>query len=462
MRAEIAMAQRTFPCTSCSAPIEVPDDYFRALIACPHCGLAHFRLTGKAALSGAAPSAASPLPGAASPTPTYPSAPYPGQAPFAGPSGVPYPQPMGPQPYPRQGAPYPAPFPGQPFRPQFGGYAPLPQKSNKGLFIGLGIAGGVILMVLVLAAIPLIAGSAGANSSEDWYQYTSTEGGFSAKFPKKPLEDSEVKQTGLGPRTMYRAMCVSGGVNYEVIYFDLGEGPEANFEFDANSGFAHAADGMKGRVVSTERITVCGVPAGKGVIENDNGYRGEMACLRVGNRVYIIACERALAFSTINFQVFLDTFSLGAGKGAGPTSQDQWWSLYKPGATWTIRTTNRLPGGQKHINCMRAEVKSVSAGGARVKFVMLDQDMKPMAGIPDTLTDVLPPQSSGEPDQKVLARGEETLGQWATKWVEIDQGRSRTKIWYSVEFGTHLLIKSETTGDQMRSTSELIAFERGK
>lgn len=459
------MAQRTFPCTSCGAPIEVPDSYFKALIACSRCGLAHQRLTGNAALAGAAPAgAASGFPGAASPPMQgRTGVPNPAQAPFPRQVGVPYPQPMGPQPFPRQGgAPYPAPFPGQPFPAQFGGYAPLPKKSNKGLVIGLGIGGGVLFLILVLAAIPLIAGSAGVNSSEGWHEYTSTQGGYTIKFPKVPIEDSEVKQTGLGPRTMHRAMCVHGGINYEVIYFDLGEGPEEDFEFDANLGFAHAADGVKGRVVSTDRITVCGLPAGKGVIENDDGYRGEMVCMRVGNRVYIIGCERALKLSTINLQVFLDTFKLGSGKEGGASSTDQWRALYKPGATWTLRTSTQFGGMEPQVSYMRTEVKSVSERGAKVKFVMLDKDMKPLAGMPDTLTEIpLPKPVIGRP-QKELARGEEKIGQWETTWVEYEQGSSRTKTWTSSEFGQHLIIKSEMKDRQVLSTSELIAFERGE
>jgi len=257
-------------------------------------------------------------------------------------------------------------------------------------------------------------------------------------------------------------MCVHGGINYEVIYFDLGEGPEENFEFDANLGFAHAADGVKGRVVSTDRITVCGLPAGKGVIENDDGYRGEMVCMRVGNRVYIIGCERALKLSTINLQVFLDTFKLGSGKGGGASSTDQWRALYKPGATWTLRTSTQFGGMEPQVSYMRTEVKSVSERGAKVKFVMLDKDMKPLAGMPDTLTEIpLPKPVIGRP-QKELARGEEKIGQWETTWVEYEQGSSRTKTWTSSEFGQHLIIKSEMKDRQVLSTSELIAFERGE
>ena len=292
------MAQRTFACTACGAPIEVPEGYFRAKISCNACRAEHNRLTGQAigdASPGALPRGIPARPVAAYPPPGQPM-----------PQRAPYPAPYPPQ----QGASYPAPFPGRPFPQQYGGYAPLPAKSNKGLFIGLGIAGGVVLLILALAAIPLIVGGADVNSSAEWVDYTSSAGGYSVKFPQRPREDASEENTNLGSRTMHTTQCLNGGVTFEVIYFDLGPGHESEYEFDAGVGFASAADSVKGHVVSTSATTVAGYPATQGVIENTKGYRGEMVTLRVGNRVYIIGCERQFGSASINLKVFSDTFRL--------------------------------------------------------------------------------------------------------------------------------------------------------
>ena len=461
------MAQRTFPCTSCGAPIEVPDDYFKSQIGCPACGMPHHRLTGNA-VNAASPLAPATQPAPAAARPPFPRAtgvPYPNTAqplPQARPGGVPYPQPTG-QPFPRQGAPYPAPFPGQAYPGQFGSYAPLPQKSNKGLIIGISIAGGVVLLILILAAIPLIAGSASNESSEDWYEYTSASGGYSVKFPKKPLEDSSVQQTALGPRTMYRALCTSGGVQYQVIYFDLGQGDPSEYEWDPNGGFSGAADAMKGRVVSTSTTTLAGQSAPMGIIENDNGYRGELATLRVGNRVYIVGCERGTRLGDIKLKVFTDTFKLGSGQVASASLEDQWRALYKPGASWTYRTTTNMNGVGPQTSCHRIEVKSVDSKVAKVKFVMLDKDMKPMSGMGDVLNDVpMPKAAAGSRPPKELGRGQEKIGSWETTWIETGDDHSRQKTWQSAQYGPHLIIKSIVTFSGTESVTELVDFTPGQ
>lgn len=72
------MALKTFPCTSCGKPIEVPEDFKAAVIECPGCRAPHSRHTERAYVSPRATrmAAGAPLVAANMPPPT-PGASYP-------------------------------------------------------------------------------------------------------------------------------------------------------------------------------------------------------------------------------------------------------------------------------------------------------------------------------------------------------------------------------------------------
>lgn len=288
------MAQRSFPCTSCGANIEVPDDYFEAQIACPACQARHHRLTGKPArLMGQAHAARAPYP----------------QAPMAG-------APQGPMPHhapwPRPGAaPYPGAYP-QMFAPM----GPPPKSSNKGLWIGLGIAGGVLMLfVAVIVAIPLIAGaSVDLDDSSGWYEYTSEAGGYSVKFPGRPEVETETLTNGV---RVSGAECVRGEFSYYVAFFDLASSAGARGQFSPARGFDAIAERHKAWISKMEPATVCGKRGSKGILENVKGYRAEVITFVVGTRVYLIGCARLSGERAINLPTFVDTFRLTGARTSG-------------------------------------------------------------------------------------------------------------------------------------------------
>lgn len=129
------------------------------------------------------PYAPPPTSGAPYPPPPTSGAPYPPPGQYGSTPGEAYPQP-GQYPsapgeaYPPAGGPYP-PAPGQPF----GGPVP-PKKSNKGLWIGLGV--GAVVLLLLCCGGGIFALYSGAKKTQDAIENLPTPGITSGPFDETP------------------------------------------------------------------------------------------------------------------------------------------------------------------------------------------------------------------------------------------------------------------------------------
>lgn len=445
------MAQRSFPCTSCGANIEVPDDYFKAQIACPACHARHHRLTGKAAaLMGQAHAARAPQ--AQAPVAYPPQGPMPG----AMPPGYP---PQGPMPHrgplPRPGAvPYPGAYP-QMFAPM----GPPPKSSNKGLWIGLGIAGGVLMLmfVAVIVAIPLIAGaSVDLDDSSGWYEHTSEAGRYSVKFPGKPMEESKTLSNGVRST---EAVAIKGGHAYIVTYFDLPTVHGVESTWSAAKGFASVADVKKASVSSLQPVTFCGRDCTKAILENAQGYRAELISMRVRDRVYVLGCERLRGSAEINTRPFLDTFRL-----LTDPKVEQTLALYKKvGRSWTHRLKTRMSGVDTFGTQTKVEVVSVGDDSCEIRTTLLDRDGKPLAGAPPLTSKMefrmLEGGATGSNARMALTK-QETIrveaGEFECLHYTATDVRDGTQQWVSKKY-PGLIVKA-VTRNQEEFTMELVEF----
>ncbi len=283
------MAQRQFPCPKCGATILVPDDYFKATIACAYCTTVVDRRTG--ALPGASPTAAAPTAVAPAAAPTqYPGS---GQAPHTeNPGG---------------GGAWPQ-------------YAPPPiytvppavqKKSHTKLIVGV-VAGTLVLAVagvLLLAAIPLLV-SSGPTATGEWFHHASPDGGFRIDFPRQPQLSTGPVHSKLGSRTIHRARCIAFQMHFEASYFDLGKGPTWNYEFDYLAAAQAMASEGNGRVISQVPQQVSGRPGSAAIVSNGDGKQSTAVLVRNGNRVFIAICEGHQDEDREIVQRFLESFEL--------------------------------------------------------------------------------------------------------------------------------------------------------
>jgi hypothetical protein len=173
------MAQRVVTCPNCSASVEVPDNYFRATLACLSCG-SPVRVPGQ---QQTAPWEHKPA-ARPEPQPRPPQQPQPPQqqyrpqaaaqpfqpqpAQYAGAQRAPQPQPQpAGQPYPGGAPAYPAQYAAQ-----YGAYTP-PRRSRAWM-LALIIPAVIVVGILGLAAIPLIT-SSGVSGEDvaEWQLYES-------------------------------------------------------------------------------------------------------------------------------------------------------------------------------------------------------------------------------------------------------------------------------------------------
>lgn len=152
--------------------------------------------------------------------------------------------------------------------------------------------------------------------AESPVEYASKQGGFTARFPRAPLESQQDFATADGTRTIYRATCVNENVTREVSYFDLAIKEEkADFwyiyNFDPKAGLEEAARRSNCSVLAQQETWIQGGLAYYGKIGNEKGARGEIAMMRVRNRVFLVMCQSTVAGVDLKFDEFLRGFKLG-------------------------------------------------------------------------------------------------------------------------------------------------------
>ncbi len=138
-------------CSNCRYPLQP------GAVVCTNCGTP-VSAAGGGSYDPTVRAGAPPSTGYGQPSYGAPSAPDPYSAQYSGPPGGGYgAPPSGPNPY---GAPPASPYGAPPAQPGFGGPPPYgapvgfpgqmpPKKSNKGLFIGLGIVGGIVVIAII-------------------------------------------------------------------------------------------------------------------------------------------------------------------------------------------------------------------------------------------------------------------------------------------------------------------------
>ncbi len=341
------MAQRQFPCPKCGAVIMVPDHYFRAQIACAHCGTAVDRRTG------------------AQPHAAMATNPYPAGQPFPQQRGPASPAPLA---YPGYGPQYPPQYPMQ-YPPQY----PPPKSGKTGLVIGMVIGSVALLVVVVLAlaAIPLIT-SGGVDDSGPWHHYRSDKGRFEIDFPQPPTENSQPMQMQHASATMYRATCSGFAINFEASYFDLGTGPTTDYEYDYAEGARAVANSAKGRIQSQKSKSVGSHEGSVAILDLPNDRRTTMFMVRVGNRVYLVAVENHLADKQAVADRFIDGFKLiedggNAARAVGPMAPYR-----RVGNRWMQKSTMNLQGMDPMVSFVSYEVLSVTGDSANVRMTTYD------------------------------------------------------------------------------------------
>lgn len=306
------MAQKTFPCTSCGQPIEVPEDFKAAVIDCPHCRAPHSRHSERPYVSPRAAKMAAPgtplVAGNMSPM-AAPQGPMPPMNPGAPPA---YPAPAGAMPPPMPPhmppagamAPGTPPYPGRPYM-----APPPPSRGNAPLIIGLSIAGVLALAAAAVLLLPILATRGGGDESPEpalgqapstsageipteWVKYESKEGRFRAEFPKKPTVGVESFDSGIGVRNGTFALAEAGGIEFFVHFFDLGIDRPSEYHIDLSDAIEALPSATNTRILSTEAIQLGN---NKGVVatfeRNGLGYICKLARVRVGNRVFTIAAD---------------------------------------------------------------------------------------------------------------------------------------------------------------------------
>lgn len=279
------MAQRRLICPACSQPVEVPDHYLRANIACPFCNIVMDRRSGELVMS----------PGQSAP---------PAQA---APAGHIQPQPQ--QFAQQQGPsyPYPAQYaPPQGYNEQRRGF---PRWAIVLIVVAVaGIGGFIALTVWATGKVEEAREIYEARESgeapphDKWVTYDDQY--FTAKFPRKPEFNNRTSSNGIvSSEVMYR----SGPNSWEIAYFDLPMGGQFNFE----DGMRGVADAAEGRITLSEDALHQGFPGRYGEI--DNG-RLKMKLFRVKRRVYVLLCGK-------DYEYFVDNFRLtDFGMGVQPLS----------------------------------------------------------------------------------------------------------------------------------------------
>jgi hypothetical protein len=283
------MAQRVFPCPACGRDIEVPDHYFKLAIPCASCGAVANRRTGRPferpqGAPGSRQVLAVPPPPSQEPPPV-PQQQQPLESPLTASQsaaeaspGIPAPEAQPQSWHYPPAAPYPA-------------YPPAPRRGKKGLFIGLAVGFGVLLLLAGLAGagVALVSAKGGNVPSKGaWLTVRSNYGWFSADFPVKPRFDVQHFETEMGKRTLRQWIAVIHGVPFEVSYYDLGNEPVMEYTFDPVAAASAIAE-VLGELKSVTRRQLDGVEAREGVIQQSFGRRTFVMLARRGNRVYTLA-----------------------------------------------------------------------------------------------------------------------------------------------------------------------------
>lgn len=281
------MGQRILNCPSCNARVEVPDNYFRANIACFQCGTQLDRRTGELASSGHAASPGMPA--------------HQAQPQYA-------PQQQAPQQY-AQPAQYGAGYPqyGQPQQ-----YAAYQQtKSGKPVWmillfilIPVGVVG-----ILALAAIPLIT-SGGVTATGTWHKHSDPAGAYEIEFPKRPKEGSERITTGVGLRTYKNATCMAGLMYFEAAWYDMGPGSTDEYVFDYREAAQGMLEGTNGRIKSQKPYMVGKYKGSLVVMEEPGAILTTALMVRRTNRVHIIVVENHDSSDQAIVDRFIKSFKL--------------------------------------------------------------------------------------------------------------------------------------------------------
>lgn len=140
------------------------------------------------------------------------------------------------------------------------------------------------------------------------------------------------------------------------------------------------------------------------------------------------------------------------------------WLLYRVvGRSWTVRTTVTVPGADPMVSGYMQTVTALEADSATVSMQMLDQDLKPLAGIEPTesrmeLRSAAP--AEGAPKPEVAAQPAPTTREkLKTPAGEFDCQRTEygaSKIWMATTWPS-LPVRIEA----QNMVSELVAFDLG-
>jgi hypothetical protein len=281
------MPKFQFVCTKCGAPVLVPDEYFKVTIACESCGQIHDRFEARQLTIGKQLNE----PGQSSnATVALKQSLMP--APERGLSSIGYPTP-------------PFPLPSRP-SPRFRRWA-----------VPAAIFGCLVLVVL-LALLPLILAktlppdTGGVAAPDEWIDFRSNPGGYSARFPSKPQLSEKAVKTPVGERKLQSAQCKFSNVNYEIAYLDAEPEPSplSTTRFNADAAFEAIAEGIGGRVTGGRRTEHQGAPAAWGEIKNNGGYLALVLLIPAINRIYLLSCERNVDGIELAFEAFRESFKI--------------------------------------------------------------------------------------------------------------------------------------------------------
>lgn len=314
------MAQRVLKCPSCGAGVEVPDNYFRANIACFQCGAQLDRRTGGIAGSGhAAPPGQVARP--ASQQQNRQAAPgqraaQPQQHARQGAPGQysAQPQQYASQPGPAQysSSPYGTSYPQYGPPPQYGGYQQAKTGKPTWMIVLLILVPVVVVGILALAAIPLItSGGISASAVNSWPEYRSAHGRYTIRMPIAPKESSKTEMTPLGPRVIYAADAHYKLRNFGVGYFDLGEGPVDDYTFDYRQAASGMASVYGGTIVEQGPAMVSGQSGHMARIQQKSKrFYTRVHILRYGNRIYFVLAEAYTDDQEEAVKAFMNTFRI--------------------------------------------------------------------------------------------------------------------------------------------------------
>jgi predicted RNA-binding Zn-ribbon protein involved in translation (DUF1610 family) len=303
------MAQKTFSCTACGQPIEVPDGFSAAVIDCPHCGAPHSRHSERPYISPRAAKMAQPgAPLVAGNMPPQPPMPNPGMMPPPPNPGMMPPPPMAPYPPRAYMGPPPAP------------------RNNTTLFVILGvvgaalIGGGILLFMLVFMVAPQVTPTpppapptTGHNLNEvptDWVKHASTDGRFRAEFPIAPTISAKPFSSRIGSHVANLAISEVGGIDFWVVYWDLGIDRPSEYVIDIDAALRALTAGTDARVTSTQPLKLGN---NNGVLANftrvNSGLTSYAASVRAGNRVFIVCADGRSRDAGAYWPRFLAAFS---------------------------------------------------------------------------------------------------------------------------------------------------------